>query len=209
MYVLVHKERVLVGPRNWNRAMFDGALEKLKISFLLPLRDPQELPIIIDDDTYVTNASLTIPPHNEKIESYHGPYWDFSNKSLAVGTYGIQERPIGSIQEIVKNLAAAERYRRETSGTRVTIQDLEVFLDTSREGRNIFIQANSMMGNDDTINWKFSEGWLTLTKSDMNTIVSSINQHIQAAFNWEKSKIQEVEAATTAAELDAIVITEE
>lgn len=209
MYVLVHNDRVLVGPRDWNRAMFDGALEKLKIKFVLPLRDPQELPIIIDDDTYVTNASLTIPYHNEKIESYHGPYWDFTNKKVAVGTYQIQERPIGSIREIIRNLAAAERYRRETSGIRITIQDAEVFIDTSREGRNIFVQANSMMGNDDTINWKFSERWLTLNKNDMNTIISAINQHIQSAFNWEKLKIEESELAETAAELDAIVITQE
>jgi hypothetical protein len=209
MYVLVHKERVLVGPRDWNRPMFEGALQKLKLQALLPRRDPQELPIEIDADTYITNASITIPPHNEKIETYHGPYWNFENKDLAVGTYQIKEKQLPSIRELLRNEAAAERYRREVAGTKTTIQDLEVTLDTSRDGRNIFLQKYVLMADDETVNWKFPEGWLTLTKAELGAAVSAGAAHIQGAFDWEKDKIEEIEAADTAAALDAIVIVEQ
>ena len=208
MYVLVHKERVLVGPRDWNRPMFEGALNKLKIQTLLPRRDPQELPIEIDDDTYITNAAITIPSHNEKIETYHGPYWNFENKDLAVGTYEIKEKQLGSIRELLINDAAAERYRREVAGTTTEIQSTTVTLDTSRDGRNVFIQKYTLMGDADTVNWKFPEGWLTLTKSDLGIAVAAGETHIQSAFDWEKAKVEEIEAAADAAALDAIVIVE-
>jgi hypothetical protein len=209
MYVLVHKERVLVGPRDWNRPMFEGALEKLKIQVLLPRRDPQELPFIIDEDTYITNAAIVIPPHNEKIETYHGPYWNFENKDLAVGTYEIKERPLGSIREILFKQAADERYRKEVSGAKLTVQGLEVSLDTSRDGRNIFLQKYSLMSDMDTVNWKFPEGWLTLTKAELGSIVVAGATHIQSTFDWEKAKVEEIEAADTAALLDAIIIVEQ
>lgn len=208
MYVLVHKERVLVGPRDWNRPMFEGALNKLKIQTLLPRRDPQELPIEIDTDTYITNAAIVIPPHNERIETYHGPYWNFENKNLSVGTYEIKYKTLGSIRELLRNEAAAERYRREVAGTKTTIQDLEVTLDTSRDGRNVFLQKYTLMGENDTVNWKFPEGWLTLTKSELGAAVTAGAAHIQDAFDWEKAKIEEIEAAETVEELDAIVIVE-
>ena len=208
MYVLVHKERVLVGPRDWNRPMFEGALQKLKLQTLLPRRDPQELPILIDEDTYITSAAIVIPPHNERIETYHGPYWNFENKDLAVGTYEIKYKTLGSIRELLRNEAAAERYRREVAGTKTTIQDLEVTLDTSRDGRNVFIQKYTLMGENDTVNWKFPEGWLTLTKVELGAAVSAGAAHIQGSFDWEKAKIEEIEAAETAEALDAIVIVE-
>lgn len=208
MYVLVHKERVLVGPRDWNRPMFEGALNKLKIQVMLPRRDPQELPFVIDEDTYITNAAIVIPPHNEKIETYHGPYWNFENKNLAVGTYEIKEKQLGSIRELLINQTAAERYRREVAGTTAVIQDTTVTLDTSRDGRNVFIQKYTLMGENDTVNWKFPEGWLTLTKSDLGIAVAAGAAHIQGSFDWEKAKVEEIEAAEDAATLDAIIIVE-
>lgn len=208
MYVLVHKERVLVGPRDWNRPMFEGALQKLKLQALLPRRDPQTLPIEIDEDTYITNASIVIPPHNEKIETYHGPYWNFENKELAVGTYQIKDKLLSSIRELLRNQAAAERYRKEVEGTTTEVQGTTVTLDTSRDGRNVFAQKYILMADDETVNWKFPEGWLTLTKAELGAVVAAGTAHIQGAFDWEKDKIEEIEAAEDAAALDAIVIIE-
>ena len=209
MYVLVHKERVLVGPRDWNRPMFEGALEKLKIQVMLPRRDPQNLPFIIDEDTYITNAAIVIPPHNERIETYHGPYWNFENRSLAVGTYEIKDKQIGSIRELLRNEAAAERYRREVAGTAMDLKGTTVTLDTSRDGRNVFIQKYTLMGESDTVNWKFPEGWLTLTKAELGSVVAAGAAYIQAQFDWEMAKVAEIQAANTTAALDAIVIREQ
>lgn len=208
MFVLVHKERVLVGPRDWNRPMFDGALKKLKIDVMLPRRDPQEVPFIIDEDTYITKSVTVIPPHNEVFETYHGPYWNFENPQQAVGTFAIKTREIPQIREIMIRQAADERYRKEVSGTKMTIQDIEVSLDTSRDGRNIFLQKYSLMQDTDIVNWKFPEGWLTLTKEELGLVVFTGAQHIQSAFDWEMSKVDEINSADTVEALEAIVIVE-
>jgi hypothetical protein len=208
MYVLVHKERVLVGPRDWNRPMFEGALQKLKLETLLPRSEPQLLPIVVNEETYITRATVTIPSHNERTESYHGPYWDLTDTSLAVGTYQIKERPIPSIRELLKNEAATERRRREVSDAKVTIQDTEVTINMSREERNIIVQKYLIMGTAETAEWKFPEGWFILTKNEMGFIVSAWANHIQEAFSWEKAKNDEIDNAQTIEELAAIVITE-
>jgi hypothetical protein len=64
------------------------------------------------------------------------------------------------------------------------------------------------MGENDTVNWKFPEGWLTLTKADLGAAVTAGVAHIQSSFDWEKAKVEEIEAATDAATLDVIVIVE-
>jgi hypothetical protein len=94
------------------------------------------------------------------------------------------------------------------AGTKTTIQDLEVTLDTSRDGRNVFIQKYTLMGEDDVVNWKFPEGWLTLTKTELGVAVATGAAHIQGAFDWEKAKVEEIEAAETVEALNAIVIVE-
>jgi hypothetical protein len=207
MYVLIHKDRVLVGPRDWNRPMFVNAIQKLNLEpGLLPRKNPTDLPITFDADTYITKARMEIPEHNAKTETYYGPFWDFADVNLALGSYRVKERPIDSIREILIREAAQVRYDKEVAGTTATIQDTEVSLDTSRDGRNIFIQKYTLMGDAETVNWKFPEGWLTLTKTELGTVVAAGSAHIQGAFDWEKSIVEQIQAAETAAELDAIQI---
>lgn len=207
MYVLIHKDRVLVGPRDWNRPMFTTTLDKLNIEYdLMPRKAPTDLPIVIDADTYITYARMEIPEHNAKIETYYGPFWDLSDENIALGTYRVKERSLDSIREILVREAADVRYNKEVAGTTVTIQDTTVTLDTSREGRNIFVQQYTLMGEADTVNWKFPEGWLTLTKAELGSAVTAATAHVQGAFDWEKAVVDQITAATTAAELDAIEI---
>ena len=65
------------------------------------------------------------------------------------------------------------------------------------------------MADTDTINWKFPETWLTITKQELGYIVSQGVAYIQGCFDWEVQKNAEIDACTTLAELDAIIIAEE
>jgi len=207
MYVLVHKQRVIVGPMAWNRAMFSGALNKLNITTVLPRKDPTDLPIVFDADTKLCSAVLEYPEHNPKIEYLHGPFWNF-DEPTAVGTFQILETPIEFIKGNLKATVATERYNREIAGTTATIQNMAVTVDTNRGSRDIFVQQYLLMSENDVVNWKFPEAWLTLTKSDLGIAVAAGVAHVQAQFNWELEKNEEIDACTTAAELDAVVIVE-
>lgn len=209
MYALVHKDRVLVGPMNWNRALFDGALARIGVSGHVPrlAPDANKLPVVLDAETKIMPARYETPDHNTRIERTYGPYWTFDN-DIAVGTYKIKDKEIEFVKADLKNETAAERYKREIAGTTVTVKETEVTLDTTRDGRQIFIQKYMLMGDAETVNWKFPEGWLTLTKAELKSVVDAGAKHIQDQFDWEANLTQTIDSATTLAELDAIVIIE-
>jgi hypothetical protein len=208
MYILSYKNRVIAGPIDWNAGMFTYALESVGIQKLVPSFAPAELPLTINADTKISECTLVYPEYNKKIQYIHGPFWDFS-KDVVVGTFEVKETPLELIQNDLKAIVAAERYKNETDGAKITIQNKEVSIDTTRGARDIFAQKYLLMADNETVNWKFPEGWLTLTKAELGQIVNAAVAHIQSKFDWEKSKSAEIDAATTGAQLDAIVLTEE
>jgi hypothetical protein len=186
--------------------MFEGALEKLNIPSFLPRSDPETVPVTVDNDTYVTGCQIIIPDYDVRTETYYGPFWDFSNDKLAIGTYAVKTKQIWEIQDWLRQQASSNRYAVEIGGTKTTIQGLQVSLDTSREGRAIFLQKYSLMGDTDVVNWKFPEGWVTLTKQELAQCIDAGAAHIQATFDWEKSKDEEISGASTVDELKQIDI---
>jgi hypothetical protein len=90
----------------------------------------------------------------------------------------------------------------------VTIQGQEVVVDTSRDGRNIFVQKYQMMTDTDVVQWKFPTTWLTLSKADLGLAVTAGAAYVEAQFVWEQSIVNQIEAAVTVDELKAIVIVE-
>jgi len=207
MYALVHKERVLVGPMKWNRGLFEGALVRHNVSGHVPrlAPDDENLPIVYDAETQIMRASLSTPDHNIRIQRTYGPFWTFDTGE-AVGTYSIKDQDLDMAKANFKNDAAAYRYELEEEGTTATVQSTEVSLSTKRGEREVFAQRHGLMGDSDTVAWKFSEGWLTLSKADVATLANAINTHVQTQFDWEVSKNTAIDAAADLAALDTIEI---
>ena len=208
MYAVIHKEKVIIGPKGWDRGFFSFRFQQLKINApTMPRTAPISFPYIVDENTRIVPATVTYEEINTMTQYHHGPAWTIGEDS-ASALYEAVDTPIEQARSNFRNQAADERYKKEVAGTKITIQDLEVSLDTSRDGRNIFIQKFSLMGDTDTANWKFPEGWLTLTKAELGQIVQAGAAHIQSAFDWEKGINDQIDAATTAEELLAIEIVE-
>ena len=207
MYALVHKGRVLVGPMAWNRGLFEGALVRHNVSGHVPrlAPDSNNLPIIYDEETQIMPARYETPEHNTRIQRTYGPFWTFDD-GIAVGTFAIKDQDLDMAKANFKNEAAAYRYELEVAGTTATVQDTEVTLSTKREDREVFAQRHALMGDSDTISWKFAEGWLTLSKTDVATLANAINTHVQTQFDWEVSKNTAIDAAADLTALDAIEI---
>lgn len=208
MYVLIHKNRVCAGPRDWSKAMFDHTLSELKIDFKgVPTNAPNDgSSFVIDEDTKISGCQLVRLSFNPKLEYLDGPFWDFSDNNVAVGTYQPVAKPIDLIKLDLKDLASSERYRKETAGVKVLINGSEISVSTERSIRNEFNSKLTSMGDLDTVNWKFNSGWLSLTKADVALIVNTINQHVQSTFDWEFTINQQIDQASTPEELEAIEI---
>jgi len=207
MFVIVHNNFVILGPMRWNRFRFENTIqEECEVSVTLPDRNDSLSPIIVSEEVKILPVQGTPnPEHNPKIEFLHGPFWDFSN-DIATSSYIVQPYAIDAVKNMLKAECANERYKKENSGTKVTIQDVEVTVDTSRGSRDIFVQKYLLMGENDIVQWKFPECWLTLTKAELGLVVSTGAQHIQAQFDWEAEKVAEIEASETLEQLAQIVI---
>ncbi len=207
MYAVIYDNRVLVGPMNWNRGMFQGALERKGIRYSLPRTAPDDLPIIIDEHAKIMQVEEIKPELNALVEYYYGPLWNIT-ETKAIANYEVHDTPIESARYNLKQLCAQERYKREVKGTTATIQDHIVTIDTNRGARDIFVQKYLLMSDSDTVNWKFPETWLTLTKSDLGLCVQAGAQYIQQCFDWELTITEQIDQAQTKQELLDIVIIE-
>ena len=200
MYAVIYKNRVIVGPMDWNRAIFQGSLEKEGVVVGIPRVAPDALPYIINEDVKIALVEEQRPEINPLVEYYYGPQWDLSGEK-AIAVYNVMDTLVEFARYNFKTKAAEARWKKETSGTKINVQGVEVNLDTSRDGRNIFIQKYSIMTEEEVVNWKFLEGWLTLTKNDLRSIISAGSSYIQSCFDWGKTINDAVDAASTKEEL--------
>ena len=162
-----------------------------------------EIKKLITDTVKILPASLVYQEYNQKTEYLDGPYWNYDN-NFATGTFEIKDQSIESVKQNLISKIAANRYIKECAGIKITIQNVEVNVDTSREGRAIFIQAYTVMADNETINWKFPEAWLTLSKSELTQIIYTGASHVQETFNWESNKTIEINNCGSLQELNVI-----
>jgi len=207
MYAVIYDNRVLVGPMNWNRGMFQGALERKGIQYPLPRTAPNNLPLTINEHAKIMRVDEIRPQMNPLVEFYYGPLWDITEEA-AIANYEVHDSPIESMRYNLKQVAAQARYSKEVLGTTATIQGQEVTIDTNRGARDIFVQKYLLMADSDLVNWKFPETWLTLTKQDLSLAVQAGAQYIQSCFDWELNITEQIDLAETKEQLLAITVAE-
>lgn len=206
-YILVeNRKTVLLGPMPWRHRFIQSELDDLGINYTVSPTEPNGY-LKITDKVEIFPATIYAPPHDTMYECLAGPFWAFSNNKAA-GAYEVLNKNIDHIKADLKTLAANERYIKENTPFKMTVQDIEVTIDASRDNRNIFVQKYSFMNDNETVNWKFPETWLTLTKSELGSIVMAGATHIQTQFDWEVNISQQIDNATTIDALKQIVIVE-
>lgn len=207
MFVLVHNNFVEFGPVYWNKAKFETILRE-------DLEIVHELPSSWSTGVYTVDSQTKIYPimagddlpHNPRIEIRNGPFWEFTD-SIAIYHYEPMRMELESAKNLLKTEVSNERWKKEVSGFKTTIQNLEVSIDTQRGTRETFIQKYLLLADSDTVNWKFPERWLTLTKGELQSVVNQINAHVQTAFDWESSLISQITACQTHDDLLLVQLT--
>jgi hypothetical protein len=208
MYAVIHKNRVIVGPIAWASGYFTDVLRiRHRITSSIPKEAPNELPFVIDENTIIKQAIENREEINPLTQQYYGPLWDISGE-VAVASYEIHDLDLNSAQNNHKTLASQERYRKEVSGTTITVQGTEIAIDTSRYTRDIFSQKYLALDENQTINWKFGSVWIELSKQDLFGIVRDVDAHVQGCFDWEKSINDQIDACTTLQQLTELEIIE-
>ena len=202
MFCLIINNEIAFGPCSWSKYVFQVKIQELcNIGYELP--DNLLIPLNITPNIKILPTDIDIPHYNEKIQQLVGPLYDIQDDCVN-GHYELDDKPIEVVQNELIDKCAAIRWEREIQGITISINDKDLFISTNRGERDIFLQTYQCMS--DEVDWKFGDDWVKLTKTDLQTIVTAIFNHIQGVFVWEQQKQQEIKTAATLADLDNIDI---
>lgn len=211
MFIITEKQidntiMVILGPMPWSPNRFRNCLaDDLEIQFNVPLSNPNNELINISDTVKIYPV-IDLGPnaeYNPRIHYLNGPFYNYYEDRAEL-YYVPYDKPIDIVKDELKHLVAANRYKYEVMGISYTIQGKTVNLYTNREDRNLYLQAYQL--GVDNINWKFGTEFLTVSHIELGEIVSVVMSHIQAVFDWESSKLNEIDNCETLEELDIISV---
>lgn len=100
---------------------------------------------------------------------------------------------------------AAYRYDREVAGT--IAGGVEVRTDRDSQALLTGAAVAAMLNGEYEVAWKAVAGWVTLDAASIIALASAVRAHVQACFDRERALTQEIEAAMTAEELQAVDLT--
>lgn len=208
MFIVVNNGVVIAGPFKWARKRFEEILlDDLELEVTLPSVMPEGQPYVVNENTKIYSvANGESEPIEPRIQFHNGPFWNFT-ETHAVKFYKAQNYELETAKGLLKSEVANERWVRENKGTEVTVNGSTLRVGTDKETRNVF-QAALNSGLQE-MNWKFgSDNWVTLTSSDIQTILAGISAHVQSCFDWEKTTCDQITACTELKQLRDIVVQE-
>lgn len=213
MYVITHHhdyDEVLLGPIDWKPSFIASVIQQdLDLDFKPDVKpsDAERVPYNIFPNVRIRKAEVVYEEINPKIQRHDGPFWTYTEE-VGTATYTAVNKSVEQVKGELKQVVATERYKKETSGFKYTLGDLEVYISTDRDARKVYTEKLVVIG-DDPIQFKFDKEFITLTKAELQGICTAIEAHVQGSFNWEVQKQLGIDACSTLEELDAFVIVEE
>ena len=212
MYALIHNSQLILGPIQYNYRMINGELEELEIESRVTPRDYENIPIRFDDFTFLVPVVQTIPEHDTRFQSVGNFTWEIiqENEIWPSGvemTYPISNKTLEQIKEEYKTRLPDIRRQKETQIIDVTINDTIVQVSTAREERVSFV--SKLVSSPGPHNFKFENNvWLQITTTELEYVISQIDAKVQEAFDWEYTKVQEIDACETGEDVYNVVIVE-
>jgi hypothetical protein len=206
MYVVIYKDMVVLGVIPWDTRYIKDVLSiRYGETVELPYREPDisEFPLQANENVkiYPAEEKYAQSVNNPLVEYYHGPSWEFLENKV-IGHYVVNKHDLSSAKGKYKDRASDIRYKKEISGTTVTINNNQHFIETGRMQRSKYIEK--LLSMEESVNWKFQDQWDILSKVDIQKIVSTINTHIQSAFDEEYNFNLLIEQAESIEDLLAI-----
>jgi hypothetical protein len=203
-FIVKYNNMVVLGIIPWNnKYIMDVMRARYDVEIEIPKIEPEasQFPLVLNDSVTIYPAEENrLNSINPMIEYYYGPTWEFlENKVIA--HYEVRPLDLDSVKGNYKAKAAFLRYKKEISGTKVVINDIEYALETDRESKTKYIHKLVSIEENANINWKFSNQWVVLTKQNLQQIVNAIDSHIQSTFDEEYNFNIQIDAAQNVQEL--------
>ena len=208
---LIHNNSLELGPMGFNVRMINSELEELEVEERISPQSHKNLPIHFSDNlTHLLPIERNTPAYDLKYHNVENFTWEIIKENdvpvKVLLTYPITEKTLEEVKNIRKQEVAPYRREKENTIITLTINNTEVQVSTSRDER--LLLASKLAASPGPHNYKFYNTWLEITTQELQFIVSEIDKVVQAAFDWELAKLQEIDACLTIDDVYAVVIRE-
>jgi hypothetical protein len=208
---LIHNNSLILGPYGFSVFRINSELEELEVSERINPRSHQDIPIHFSDGlTHLLPIEKVIPEHDSKYHSIGNFSWEIGEVDgvpvKVTLTYDIGERSLDEVKIARKQEVAPIRRQKENKIINLTVNDTLVQVLTTREER--ILLSTKLTSMPESCNYKFYNTWLEVTTADVQYVLTEVDKVIQDAFDWELSKLQEIDSCETIDEVYDVILRE-
>ena len=209
---LINNNSLILGPMGFNVRYINSELEDLEVEERISPQSYTDLPIhFSDNETHLVLIEKLVPENDTKYHNIGNFTWEIIKENdvpvKVLLTYPIIDKTLEEVKELRKQEVSPYRREKENTTISVNLNGTSVEVSTSREER--LLLASKLSAAPGPHNFKFSNTWLEITTEQLQTIVSEIDVKVQEAFDWELSKLQEIDACETIDSVYDVVIREQ
>ena len=209
---LIHNNSLELGPMGFNVKYINADLEDLEVEERISPQSYTDLPIhFSDNQTHLLPIEKVVPENDAKYHNIGNFTWEIIKENevpvKVLLNYPIIDKTLEEVKELRKQEVSPYRREKENTTISVNLNGTSVEVSTSREER--LLLASKLSAAPGPHNFKFSNTWLEITTEQLQTIVSEIDVKVQEAFDWELSKLQEIDACETIESVYDVVIREQ
>jgi len=209
---LIHNNSLELGPMGFNVKYINADLEDLEVEERITPQSFSKLPIHFSDGlTHLLPIEKVVPENDSKYHNVGNFTWEIIEEdgvpTKVLLTYPITDKTLEEVKELRKQEVSPYRREKENTTISVNLNGTSVEVSTSREER--LLLASKLSAAPGPHNFKFKNTWLEITTEELQTIVTEIDVKVQEAFDWELSKLQEIDACETIDDVYDVVIREQ
>lgn len=204
-----NRQTVILGPMPWKQRFIQSEINDLidsgdlTVDYQIPATEQGH--INIGDGFEIFPCAVNTPDIDHNYQYLIGPTWSYTD-NFVTGSYQVGDIDISIVKSNLKNIVATKRYSKQNQGTTVTVANTTFSVATDTDTLNQFVSLANATGTD-TINYKSPVGFISVTGSDIQSIVNQINTYIQEQFTWEMTMGQTIDVASDVTTLQSIQIT--
>jgi hypothetical protein len=206
---LIYDGSLNLGPIGYNYRMINSDLEDLGVEERIGPQNYAQIPIHFSDGlTHLVAIEKEMPPYDPKYHNVGNFSWEIiSENDVPIKvklTYPVVEKTLEEVKELRKREISPIRKQKENEVISLTVNDTEIETSISREER--LLLASKLTSSPGTHNYKFRNTWLEITEENLQYIISQIDTKVQESYDWELSKIQEIDSCSTIDEVYNVIL---
>jgi len=204
MYAFIHDSQLILGPIGFNYKMFNSELEELGMYQRVLPKDYDKVPIYFDEKTCLIPAIQNIPDYNERFQREGNFEWNIIKENdipiRVEMNYSIHDKTLDEIKHEYKEKLLPIRKLKENSSIDIELNGKIINVSTDINERLSLV--SKLISSPGPHNFKFNNGiWMNISTTELEYIISQIDAKVQEAFDWEYSKVQEIDLCNTGEEV--------